>query len=289
MPVVDLTDESDETIRVLNVDGYNLAVWLPATNQEEEFRTIPTWKARSDDVIICAYPKAGTHWLWEIISMLYNGKANRIWENKEIAMMEFLSLKEYDDLPSPRILNTHLFFHQLPTDTLTKKPKLVFIQRNPRNIAVSFYHHHKKIVMYNYDGKWENYFNRFLNGNIDFGSWFEYTLDWETTIKEHPELPIHVMYFENLKQNGIEEIQRLADFLGVNANKKLITAIEEMCQFSTMKKDKDQMELLEISRDKKPLFYRKGEIGDWKNWFTVAQSEKFDEVMKEKTKASDTK
>ncbi|KAJ8308662.1 hypothetical protein KUTeg_013536, partial [Tegillarca granosa] len=225
MPVVDLTDESDETIRVLNVDGYNLAVWLPATNQEEEFRTIPTWKARSDDVIICAYPKAGTHWLWEIISMLYNGKANRIWENKEIAMMEFLSLKEYDDLPSPRILNTHLFFHQLPTDTLTKKPKLVFIQRNPRDIAVSFYHHHKKIVMYNYDGKWENYFNRFLNGN---------------------------------STNGIEEIQRLADFLGVNANKELITAIEEMCQFSTMKKDKDQMELLEISRDKKPLFYRKG-------------------------------
>lgn len=100
--------------------------------------------------------------------MLYNGKAGRIWENKETAMMEFLPQKDYDSFQSPRILNTHLFFHQLPTDTLTKKSKLVFIQRDPRDIAVSFYNHHKKLVMYEYDGKWENYFNRFLDGNSKY-------------------------------------------------------------------------------------------------------------------------
>ena len=58
MPEMNLrSDKRDDEshLRVLEVDGY----YLPPFVKEEHFRSMKTWKARNDDVIISAYPKAG--------------------------------------------------------------------------------------------------------------------------------------------------------------------------------------------------------------------------------------
>ena len=47
--------DDESHLRVLEVDGY----YLPPFVKEEHFRSMKTWKARNDDVIISAYPKAG--------------------------------------------------------------------------------------------------------------------------------------------------------------------------------------------------------------------------------------
>jgi hypothetical protein len=35
---------------------------------------------------------------------------------------------------------------------------------------------------------------------VDYGSWFDYTLDWEKVMEDNPEYPIHTLHFENMKQ-----------------------------------------------------------------------------------------
>ena len=35
---------------------------------------------------------------------------------------------------------------------------------------------------------------------MDYGSWFDYTLEMERFIEKNPDYPIHVMYYEDLKE-----------------------------------------------------------------------------------------
>ncbi|XP_060567602.1 sulfotransferase 1C2-like isoform X2 [Ruditapes philippinarum] len=282
MPIKNLDDGTGEKIRVLEVDGYYAPTF--DQNQEEDFRTIPTWKIKPGDVFICAYPKAGTHWLWEITSMLVNQSADRVKLIKETSMLEGVTQTMFDNVASPRVLNTHLPLRLLPKDILKMNSKIIFVQRNPKDICVSFYNHHKKIIEYDYDGKFENYVKRFLNGLVDYGSWFDYTLDWEKVINDNPGYPFHVMSYEDMKTDSIGEITKISEFLGLKSDPKLISEIAEKCDFSNMKKEKDPLENASEWKDGKPGMYRKGQIGDWKNWFTVAQNEHFDAVYEEKMK-----
>ena len=66
---------------------------------------------------------------------------------KETAMLELISLEQIDALESPRILNTHHPPHLLPKDIKeNKKAKIVYIYRNPKDVAVSAYHHYSKVM-----------------------------------------------------------------------------------------------------------------------------------------------
>ncbi|XP_052259749.1 sulfotransferase 1B1-like isoform X1 [Dreissena polymorpha] len=288
MPIKNIDDGSGETLRVLEVDGYLTPLFntVHQNRLEEEFRSIPTRPLKPDDVFICAYPKAGTHWLWEVSSMLVNQSADRVKLIKETAMLEALTEEQFRSIPSPRVLNTHIPLRLMPKDTLSNKTKIVFVQRNPKDICVSFFNHHSKIVEYDFNGKFENYVNRFLKGLVDYGSWFEYTLYWEKIIRDNPEHPFHIMSYEDMKSDPISEIGRLSEFLGFKSSPELIAEIAEKCEFSAMKKEKDPLENTTDWKDAKPEMYRKSQVGDWKNWFTVAQSEYFDTVFTQRMKDS---
>ena len=96
--------------------------------------------------------------------MLLNQSADRINIIKETVMLEAIAQENFDKLASPRIINTHLPLSMLPKDILKHKPKIIFMQRNPKDICVSYYNHHFKLVEYEYNGKWENYLPRFMKG-----------------------------------------------------------------------------------------------------------------------------
>lgn len=68
-----------------------------------------------------------------------------------------------EDLPSPRYIKTHLPFTLLPPDLLNTS-KVIYVARNPLDVAVSYYHHNRLLKVHDYKGDFEAYWKYFQDG-----------------------------------------------------------------------------------------------------------------------------
>ena len=74
--------------------------------------------------------------------MLIKGNTEYTKEIKEFFFLEAIpDLDVVHNLPSPRPLNTHLPYRWLPKQLTEKGGKIIHAIRNPKDIAVSLYHH----------------------------------------------------------------------------------------------------------------------------------------------------
>ncbi|KAK3605556.1 hypothetical protein CHS0354_013196 [Potamilus streckersoni] len=253
------------------VDGQKFSLgiiksMIPGGNIVEHIQTIRNIFARDDDVLICTYPKSGTHWIWEIVSMLRKGKAEYDTKIKETAMLEFLSKDQIEALESPRILNTHFSLRMLPIDLLEKKRKIIHVMRNPKDVAVSMYNHSKSMrigVNRFYSGTFSEYLSLFFSlEEVAKGGWNKYVRDFEKFAKDNPDYPILTLYFEDIKQDPKKEITKVAKFLDVPYTVEFITAVAERCEFENLKKAnqeiKDDYITRKLASDGNQFMYRKG-------------------------------
>uniref|UniRef100_A0A3B4AG26 Sulfotransferase n=1 Tax=Periophthalmus magnuspinnatus TaxID=409849 RepID=A0A3B4AG26_9GOBI len=120
---------------------------------------------------------------------------------------------------------------------------------------------------------------------VVFGSWYDHVNGWWQKKKTYSNL--HYMFFEDLVENTELEINKLCSFLGLSVSPEIEQHITGQVQFDNMKENKmtNYSTLSGAVMDfKTSPFMRKGKVGDWKNHFTVAQNEKFDEDYKQKMK-----
>ena len=93
--------------------------------------------------------------------MLLSGKIEYHLEPKDTYMLPFHTPQVIDEQPSPRVINSHMYFRHLPQDILTKRNKIIFVNRNPKDIAVSYYDHCQKVAL-KYKGSWEDFLELFM-------------------------------------------------------------------------------------------------------------------------------
>ncbi|XP_052066943.1 sulfotransferase 1C4-like isoform X2 [Mytilus californianus] len=136
-----------------------------------------------------------------------------------------------------------------------------------------------------FKGSWDDFFEIWMSDKGFYGSWYNYEKEMEKAEKLYPGM-ILTCYYEKMKKDSTTEIKRLADFLGIQCTESTLKDIAYATSFQNMQQH--NMHKLDSSKelDGKGFIYRKGEIGDWKNHFTVAQNERFEEQYTERFKDS---
>ncbi|XP_033014026.1 sulfotransferase 2B1-like [Lacerta agilis] len=235
-----------------------------------------------DDIVNAVYPKSGTHWMAEILALILSHgdpswvQSVPLWERAPWIELDHLkiALKK----PPPRLLTTHLPFQLFPKSFLHSKAKVVYTLRNPRDAMVSSYHFIKGFKELKDPGTVEEFMERFLSGEIDFGSWFDHVKGW-VEMKERANIFINT--YEELQQDLRGSVQKICHFLGKELNSQQIESVVENASFHKMKDNKMSSSSTtpeNIFDHTKATLMRKGISGDWKNFLTVAQSERFDDA-----------
>ncbi|WAR02515.1 ST1B1-like protein [Mya arenaria] len=217
-------DDGGETLELVDMGGIRTPAFGEKTDDELKkiFDAIPEFKHRDDDVMLCTFAKTGTNWMFEVLMMLLRRKAERVDISKLLTMLELQGVEDLEKVPSPR-----------------KKIKTVLCLRNPKDTAVSYFNHMRGLKMYNYrNGQWKNWLRPYVQGKYEYGPYSAYLNQWQEAIEVGPGYPLHVMYFEDLKMNGMEELERLISFLEIDIADNLKRDILDMCSFQKMAADK---------------------------------------------------
>ena len=76
-------------------------------------------------------------------------------------------------------MKAHMPYHMMPgRDPAATAAKYIYIARNPKDVAVSFYYHCLRFECYNFTGDWDTFFELYMKGDVDFGPYFDHVLGW---------------------------------------------------------------------------------------------------------------
>ena len=258
---------------------------LPMGFPPECFESGLAYQARGGDTFIVTYPKCGTTWTQHIVWMLYrDGEPLPLGKNinLEVPHLEEVGSEFVAALPEPRFIKTHLTYELVPHHP---EAKYIYVARNPFDCVVSFYYHTKGFIKH-YDfaeGSFDSFFECFINGEVDWGDYFDHLLPW---IQHKNDANILFLTYEEMKEDLRAAIKKIAVFLGdIYMNKidniQILENIIEYASFSSM--SKNQSRWSSQRPDRMTPFIRKGEVGDWKSHFSASQTRQLMQKFRERT------
>ncbi|XP_046581125.1 sulfotransferase 1B1-like isoform X4 [Haliotis rubra] len=281
----DMDFSGQHTVTVTDRSGHSMkyqlfrGVHLTPMYKIEILQQIQGFRMRPDDIYFTGFPRTGTNWTFEMTSMLLNGKAETIQRAKDL--IELTPPEELVQRPSPRVINAHMKMSHSPDDVAALKCKVIFTLRDPKDAALSLYKliHDRPSPYGRYQGSFEDYLHLYLDEKVDYNGIFEHLKDAEEYFSHHPDIPVHFQCYEDAIKDPVSAVHALSDFLGLQRDDNLCRAIVEKCTFSRMKIDKVPFA---IKMDGENVLYRKGIVGDWKNYYNEQMLHDYYRVYEEK-------
>uniref|UniRef100_A0A8C2S2T9 Sulfotransferase n=1 Tax=Capra hircus TaxID=9925 RepID=A0A8C2S2T9_CAPHI len=278
----------DEDKYLLKFKGYNFERSLVDIDFLEN---LDNFEIRDDDVFIITYPKSGTIWTQQILSLIYyEGHRNRTELVETVDRSPFLEYNlhkiDYEKRPSPRLFASHIPYYLAPKGLKNKKAKVIYVYRNPKDVLTSYFHFSNLLITLEASNNIGDFMERFLDGKVVGSFWVDHIRGW---YEHRHDFNILFMMYEEMKKDLRSSVLKISSFLEKELSEEDLDAIVNQAAFKNMKVDPqanyDSILQNEIGmRTNKGQFLRKGTIGDWKRHLTMEQNEKFNRAFQRKMK-----
>lgn len=257
------------------------------------------WKVQASDIYVITFPKNGTTLTQELAWCVQNNcnleEAKTTLLDQRVPFLDLPMLLEHfsanlpvdprkviedmEKMPAPRILKSHLPLALLPNNLLDKS-KVISCLRNPKDTVVSFYHHEKLFVHHNYVGDFPSYFNFFMDSISLWSPFFNFVAElWNE--KDHPNMCL--LFFEEMLQDKAGSIRKISKFLGKSLSETEVDKLADHLSFKKMKENpavnKEEFRGMGLYTNE-GSFLRKGQVGDWKEYFDDEMNKRMDEAIK---------
>ncbi|XP_031248035.1 flavonol sulfotransferase-like isoform X1 [Pistacia vera] len=257
------------------------------------------YNAQPTDIFLCSFPKSGTTWLkaltFSVVTrthfdnsttpLLFKGPHNCL----PLLEIDFCRKGMKPEPGSLPLVASHLPYASLPKSINDSGCKIVYICREPKDAFVSMWHYTRKLPHGVQEPmSLEEAFELFCKGVSDFGPYWDHVLGFWKASLERPEKILFLKY-EDMMRETLLYVKQMAEFMGYpfsleEENKGKIRSIVEFCSFenlSNLEINKTGKYAPDIPVENKS-FFRKGKVGDWKNYLMREMAEHLDEITKQK-------
>eukprot|EP00079_Xenopus_tropicalis_P027604 XP_012821916.1 PREDICTED: sulfotransferase family 2B member 1 isoform X1 [Xenopus tropicalis] len=247
------------------------------------------WKefvTRNDDVFNVTFPKSGTTWMQEILTLIYsNGdpapvKTEYSWDRVPW-LEQYTGRSKLENRPSPRLITTHLPFHLFPQSFFKTKAKVIYTIRNPKDVCVSLYFFSLIAQFLEYREDFQEFVSLFLSKDMFYDGWFDHVKGW-LPFNDNPNFLL--LTYEDMAKDLKSNVIKICQFLGKELDDAAINSVVENSSFKAMK-DNEMSNYSAVPdyifSKAKGSFHRKGITGDWKNYFTPEREEEFNKIYQD--------
>jgi len=165
-----------------------------------------------DDTMVVSYPRSGNTWTRFLVANLLHPGEEVTFANIErlIPDTSSISSRALKRIPRPRVIKSHEYFDH-------RYPKVIYIVRDPRDVALSYYDFQRKYRQVEDGYPLERYADDYVNGRLisaSWGTWGENVASWISTRERSDRFLL--LRFEDMLNDTPRELTRIAQFLGVS-------------------------------------------------------------------------